>query len=180
MSLLTFGGRTQQGDNLLFWTTASETGASGFDIERSSDGRRFAKVGWIGSRALSGNSSQPLSYQYTDKYGNRETFFYRLKLVDLNGGFRYSSTVRIAASPSGETSWQVFPNPGTDYLMVSPSAGAGVLRMMDPTGRTLALYPVPETSQPVQINTSLLPSGEYVVEYAAKSGVVLRSRWVKR
>ncbi|MCH5721096.1 hypothetical protein [Niabella hibiscisoli] len=47
------------------WATFSETDNSHFEIEISADGKQFTKIGEVKTRAVNGNSDEPLTYTFT-------------------------------------------------------------------------------------------------------------------
>ncbi|HMR85665.1 MAG TPA: BspA family leucine-rich repeat surface protein [Niabella sp.] len=48
------------------WTTLTETGNSHFEIEASADGKSFATIGRVLTKAHAGNSSVPLNYDFRE------------------------------------------------------------------------------------------------------------------
>lgn len=93
----------------LSWQTATETNNRGFEIERSSDNKAFAKVGFVPGR---GTTTEKSSYSYVDKDAQEGTLYYRLKQVDFDGTSAYSGTVEINYSVPVEFSLsQNYPNP---------------------------------------------------------------------
>ena len=98
-------------DVMLIWETANEIGTSHFEIERSFDGRLWSGVGKV---AAAGYSSSYLSYQFFDKNVHAKDappakLYYRLRMVDLDGGFEYS-IVRLV-SFDGHSAISIYPNP---------------------------------------------------------------------
>lgn len=77
---------------LLKWTTSSEQNTSHFDIEASQSGANF---GLIDRVAAAGNSSSDINYSYTHTNPFRNTTYYRLKMVDIDGKFTYSKIVSV-------------------------------------------------------------------------------------
>ncbi len=53
----------------VLWITSSETNNDHFDVEVSKDGKGFTKIATIKSKAVSGNSSTPLQYEFTTPVG---------------------------------------------------------------------------------------------------------------
>lgn len=82
----------------LRWTTAVESNLKGFEIERGLDGKSFQFLAFV---EAAGNSSSSRDYLYEDRtvfksLGN--VYYYRLKLVDLNGSFSYYDKV-VSVAP---------------------------------------------------------------------------------
>jgi hypothetical protein len=70
----------------LTWQTASEINTARFEIERSSDGINFSKLGFVNAAV---NSSVSQYYNYLDAVP-ANTNYYRLKQVDRDGKSVYS------------------------------------------------------------------------------------------
>ncbi|MBX7243258.1 MAG: DUF1501 domain-containing protein [Bacteroidia bacterium] len=102
-------------DALLSWATASEQSSDSFEVERSTDGKDYIFRGKV---AAAGHSHDLLSYTFTDKnlpVGDYQTFYYRLKLKDIDGEFAYSEVRKLLFSADTiELEVTIFPNPSTD------------------------------------------------------------------
>lgn len=101
---------------VLEWQTAQEEAFSHFEIEVARDRESllrnvFSKIGEVTG---AGGRSR---YAFTDNapFVNG-TSYYRLKMVDLDGSFEYS-TVR-AVNFDGEKPWKLFPNPAEKKIFV--------------------------------------------------------------
>jgi hypothetical protein len=113
-------------DAALSWATASELNSDYFEIERSADGRNFAARGRV---EAAGVSNEILTYQFQDAGAARAaagSIFYRLRQVDVDGQFAYSSTVelKLGSGGTGDLTISVFPNPATSEARIRLS-GAG-------------------------------------------------------
>lgn len=94
VELISFTATKQNNDVALQWKTAQETNSRHFDVERSLDGTNFNT---IATKAAAGNSNTVLVYNYTDAdaaaFGG--TVYYRLKLVDIDGSYKYSPIAAV-------------------------------------------------------------------------------------
>jgi hypothetical protein len=72
----------------LEWTTSSEFNAASFHIERSQDAANFSTVTTI---PATGNSNADKKYSAVDLSPFAGRSYYRLKIVDIDGKFEYSS-----------------------------------------------------------------------------------------
>lgn len=106
--------------NRLFWTTESEFNTDRFVIERSlNQSRDFLPIGEV---KAAGNSNETLYYTFDDidsRFAGE--YYYRLKMYDLDGRYRYSQIIVIkvfedAELSEEETSYKIYPIPTTDYL----------------------------------------------------------------
>lgn len=79
---------------LLTWQTASEYNNKGFEIERRyATSSRWKKIGFITGAETSLN---PINYAFVDKSVPRgKTYVYRLKQVNTDGSYIYSSEVTV-------------------------------------------------------------------------------------
>ena len=93
----------------LKWQIPSINNNFGFEIERGIDGRNYQKIGFVKGY---GATSMVQTYKFLDKKVKQGHYSYRLKLLDLNGKFEYSSTVEITVSiPDQFNLQQNYPNP---------------------------------------------------------------------
>lgn len=93
------------------WSTASEVNSDYFIVEKSTNGSTFSPIGKVGA---AGFSTATQSYQYVDAHPVQGNNYYRLKQMDRNGTFEYSS-VRVVNFK--KSAMNVFPNPVTDRVI---------------------------------------------------------------
>lgn len=105
LKLLSFTGLKTDMGNSLKWKTANEVNTLRFDIERSTNGGGFEK---IGEQAAGGSTD----YGFIDlDVVAGEKYFYRLKIIDRDGQFTYSGVLALNKATAGNTSYSVYPNP---------------------------------------------------------------------
>jgi hypothetical protein len=97
VELISFTASADQGLINLNWKTATELNNSGFDIERASinnsDGNiSYTKIGFVKG---AGNSLIPNSYSFSDKMNISGKYYFRLKQIDNDGSFKYSTPVEV-------------------------------------------------------------------------------------
>jgi hypothetical protein len=110
---------------MLTWVTATETGNKGFAIEKRSGETRWHQTGFMPSATPDGNSQAELFYTYQDPLPEQGSVQYRLKQIDINGGYYYSPVRVIEGkklkgsivfpNPSSGSITIVFAEPGTNY-----------------------------------------------------------------
>lgn len=97
----------------LQWTTSAETNASHFEIQKSLNAKDWTS---IGTRDAAKESSTLLNYTHWDNQLTAGNIYYRLKMVDLDGTFAYSSIRNLLGENRAEM--VAFPNPAVDRIFV--------------------------------------------------------------
>jgi len=109
VELISFSGKAKGSHIYLNWSTATEVNNYGFEIERKTENTDWIKVGFV---AGNGNSNSPKEYSFNDKPLFGKVFKYRLKQIDTDGKFAYSSEIEVQPGISVKFSVsQNFPNP---------------------------------------------------------------------
>jgi trimeric autotransporter adhesin len=110
VELSSFTVASSKGAIVLSWKTAVETKNHGFDVERSADNKTWTKLTFIQGH---GNSNSPENYSYTDNtVGKAGKYYYRLKQLDNDGGYKYSSVAETEfVVPDVYSLSQNYPNP---------------------------------------------------------------------
>ncbi len=96
----------------ILWSTSQEVNAGYFDVERSGDQSGWTKIGSVKAK---GNSSTTTDYHLNDRLPLDGTGYYRLKMVDLDGKFKYSKTISITTENDNRP-LVVYNNPFTDMI----------------------------------------------------------------
>lgn len=154
-----FRGRLREGVVELEWETLTESGNSGFSIERSRDGMSFEAIAWV-----EGNGSTQLvsRYSYQDEeQGSSPVIYYRLKQLDFDGAFEYSDIVVV--SHPVEAPFGLFPNAirkGGVRMQLRGSGELDSYRIVDLYGRRLA-YRKERLELPLELAFPDLPAGQY-------------------
>ncbi len=116
----------------LYWDTRSEMNLSRYEIEKSFDEQRFEKIG----EATAKNMSQLSSYRFTDEKVNDGNNYYRLKIVNDKGLYKYSNTIVINPSPRFEVN--SFSNPFKNNItatIILPAEGKVNMRLYNAFGK---------------------------------------------
>ena len=93
----------------LKWRTETEVNNYGFEIQRSTDGLSWDKIGFVPG---SGNNNAPKDYSFTDQSLPNGILYYRLKQKDLDGKFEYSKVISLNPNVASDVVlYQNYPNP---------------------------------------------------------------------
>jgi hypothetical protein len=110
VELTSFASASQGRTVVLNWSTKTEKNSDRFEVERSVVGTEsWSTVGSVKAAVL---SSSTKNYSYSDTKLQSGKYQYRLKMVDNNGSFSYSSVEAAeVAVPKDFSVSQNYPNP---------------------------------------------------------------------
>jgi hypothetical protein len=160
VKLVAFSAVKENGIAKITWQTIEEKNNDYYVIERSTDGIHFEHVTTVkGNR----NSSSLITYNEYDYSPYAGISYYKLKQVDLDGSFTYSSIAAIQFN--NETDWVIYPNPSKDGSFTIMSAFADneivTVTVTDVTGNRVRNYDAGSYAQ--ELKVSDLSSGLYIV-----------------
>ena len=166
-----FNGSKRQNTVQLTWNTLTETNTSHFDIERSTDGNLFNKIGQVNA---AGDATDAKYYQFTDfALPLAKTVFYRLKMADKDQSFRFSRIIAVTTDNSLLT-LRLFPNPVSDIVQVQVYSGRkenALLRITDAAGSEVLQKNITlqEGNNGSSLPVSHLPPGYYLLTVTSES-----------
>lgn len=182
VELTSFSAKAIDNFIVLDWTTATELNNAGFEVERkSSVNENWIKLAMIDG---SGTSSALHNYSYTDYITEFGVYTYRLKQIDFDGSFNYSSEVNVQAGlqPDKFELSQNYPNPFNPttvikYTVPGLSNKEGIstniaIKIYDVIGNEIATLVndvKPAGVYEVTFNAQGLPSGVYFYKLQAGS-----------
>jgi hypothetical protein len=159
----------------LNWSTTSEVNASHFTIQRSTDAVNFQDVAMVVTQE--GNSAALRNYSYPDNISsvNADIIYYRLKMVDMDGTFSYSSVEVIRVEKEESNKVITYPNPATSELRVTiPDSWqnkAVIYSIYNMNGSLVKAKINSNAGQTETLNVSDLSVGTYVVKTASGENV---------
>jgi Secretion system C-terminal sorting domain len=173
--LIDFKAITHKSSVDLLWQTASEKDMSHFDIEQSTDGLTFSKIGESKAAGKANayifNVEGPLSIR---------TYF-RLKIVNSDGSFTYSNVLSVAIGK--DLTVKAFPNPLQNELSIDVISESKQLEIevIDVLGRSIYQKNESNTegSKLLTINTLDWLSGIYFLK-VSDGKKVFQQKIVKR
>ena len=145
-----FSVHTEGGKNKLTWTTANEINSYAFEVERSSDGKTFTKIGTVKAQG------KAATYQFIDNQPIMGTTYYRLNQTDNDQTSEYSKVISVT-------------NKGGKALKVYPTLVSNGFLTVDSEVSDYAIYNI--VGQQVQsgktaqrLDVSALAKGTYILK----------------
>jgi hypothetical protein len=160
--------------NKLVWSTESESGSKGFEVQRSTDGVSFTAIAFVPSQAIGGNSTSTLTYSYIDNEIAPNNNYYRIKQVDLGSKAAFTKTLLLVTDKLKKQGIvQAYPNPVKNNLNLILDLATGktnTLTVVDLAGKILLQKTVQGTNgnQTTTLNVSNLAKGTYFVKLAGE------------
>jgi len=110
ITLSSFKAENVNNQSTLSWKTSTELNASHFEIERAAEPNLFQKIGNVDAKGAG-------LYVYEDNSPSQGLNLYRLKMLDLDGSFAYSSVIDLNFENTLQAS--LFPNPADNLAVLS-------------------------------------------------------------
>jgi hypothetical protein len=165
LTWLSFMGQVTAGQAILEWHVGDETGNDHFEIDHSTDGVHFSEIG----RLSNGNNNHIQGiqkYQFTDPNPAPGQNFYRIKQVDIDGRYSYSSVVEVNVS-SAPAAIRLQTNPVRNALtLVNPGRQLiNRLQILDLTGRVILDQTLNSSDLWITADVQAIQPGYYLLRY---------------
>lgn len=166
IKLISFTGTRDDKAVALNWVTGKEEGFDHFEVERASADLVFEKIAEVAGMGF--NTNDEHAYAITDERAPNGTNYYRLKSVDLDGSFEYSSIVAVVVEAPKTIS--VYPNPSNgDFINVVSSFEVSdntTVTILTEGGVLLQKTQITEREARIDF-TRHLTSGVYILNYTS-------------
>lgn len=132
VTVTNFNGRNNGHTNILTWVVENEVNLSRYELQRSINGRDFSTIAVL-------NATGSRNYEHTDADIKSPVYFYRLKSIDIDGTYSYSSILKLNG-PVKNTSMMATPNPFGNTMklaIASPVKEMAALVLTDLSGKTI-------------------------------------------
>jgi len=146
------------GNVSLTWNVDAEINTNGYEVQRSTDGSNFSKVGFVAA-------SKKTSYNFVDSKMN-DAAYYRIKSMGTDGKSTYSIILNVHGEQSSVI-MKAFPLPVQNSLTVQHSSANNnsKLQIFSVDGRMIKSVSVSADVQQTSVDLSAIKAGTYVVRY---------------
>jgi hypothetical protein len=160
LELLQFTATPLRNQVLLQWSVV-EKNVEMFEIERSSDAISFEKTGV--QKSKSGPVAAQTNYSFTDVQPLNGKSFYRLRMLDGDGSFKYSNVVSVTLADDGNIFLSPVPAKDMVTLSTPERLHGSVVHITDIQGKQVLRFTV---SGNQNIDISGLAAGMYYLKLA--------------
>lgn len=151
----------------LHWTTVDEKNNSHFEIECSSDGNDWKNIATVKASNI---ANQLNSYTYSYPVPGKGIYYYRVKQIDLNGEYSYSSLAYVRFDEIIRLS--VYPNPASEFVNVQIEDLTLIksVVLMNMNGQVMT--EITEPNAQIRIDTKHYAKGQYTLSITGTDGIV--------
>lgn len=166
VDLLEFSGTRQNNRHHLSWKVDKEVNVLQYELQRKMDDGGFVSVAGIPGR----NTNTITTYSYIDDITgtNGNHYYYRLKIITVNGSVEYSGVVLLKANSNA--GMEILGNPVTaasSIKLTLPNSQRVVFKLHDALGRLIKVSTKEASAgtnrYPISI-LGMLPPGHYTLE----------------
>jgi hypothetical protein len=169
IKLTGFVGRLETESSVrLDFTSALELNSYQYIVERSADGKTFTNVGSV---KAAGNSGSEIKYNFIDQLPGAGAYFYRLKMIDIDGSSEYSKVVYVNSKKGAGIVTKLFPNPFNSEVQLIGATSSdlntqGAIKVFNMSGQQIGFRIVGANAIAIDPNA---PKGLYLLKFKTES-----------
>jgi hypothetical protein len=152
---LNIGGSLNSSKQAVINFKVNETNVANYQIEKSNDGRVFYSIANISSKGNGENT-----YQFTEPTVIDGIKYYRIKQIDADGRYSYSTIIRLSNDVKG--SINIYPNPVKDIVTIGGAISGTKAILTDISGKVLQQINI--TSTVFSVDMGMYSSGIYLLK----------------
>ena len=158
VTLVDFVVKEEAGNISLHWSTSEEVNSEYFEIQKSASAKDWRAIGKVNA---SRNSSSMQRYSFNDpEINNPSKLYYRLKMVDADQTYTYSS-MEVVTLENYSESLMLYPNRASNYITLSSNnQPIKEIKILNLIGRTVLTIKNPSS---YQVDISDLPTGLHIL-----------------
>lgn len=171
VNYISFTGNKIGDKIVLQWKCSYEWDNKGFEIEKSTNGNNWNKIGFVPSAELGSIESSYTFSDFSPVMGNN---YYRLRQVDYSGDASYSKQVLVQYSTINDiTLYSCHPNPFKQIVTIRyklPTPVFVQLKVYNAAGKEIAILENSQKGQgeySISWNAGTMPDGIYIVQLTA-------------
>ena len=175
---LSIDAEYKENQSFITWKTTIDKELAYFEMERSTNGKEWNKIGKINSYQAIQSTSTTLDYEFVDTEWIRQITYYRINQFDKNGSSHYSPVVAVNPNRKGEFS--IYPNPAKDRLFISyPSQNKPVrTKIISSIGKVITVNQIENNVGELEMNIQHLAAGIYLLLLELQNGELISYKFI--
>ena len=173
VNLIAFDVKKMENHTMLTWQTSLERNSSYFEVQHSEDSRNWTPLGTVSAATSSAANVRYFFPDLTERFGIQ---YYRLKMVDIDQSYTYSTIRQIKLEATQMIS--AYPNPVTDKLLIGSKEVLTSVKVTDMAGRPLLESSNPKPGQ--EFNLKSYPAGTYLIKVETATGKTKAMKIIKQ
>ena len=165
VTLVSFTGLQKNGFNELTWEARNEINVQQFEVEFSRNGTDFTQAGIVAA-------ARATMYRFTHRQNSGGKLFYRLKILDIDGKFKYSKIIFINPT-SAKTENFVKPSViKNHYLSIEVGQPYNKVQVINLEGREVWHQDIRGRTGSLRFALPTLMPGSYLVRLLGNERVI--------
>jgi hypothetical protein len=148
---------------VLSWTVQQQFTAETYEVEKSTDGLRWASIVTVNAAGI---SSRPVTYNAVDNTPLKGSNLYRLRISSTDGNTGYSIVKNVTVDAPVGT--RLYPNPSVGLLTISlaahPVADYWTLALVNHLGQVMVQKKYHNSETKICLPVGNYPNGNYVLQ----------------
>ncbi|MFL5744709.1 MAG: T9SS type A sorting domain-containing protein [Niastella sp.] len=159
---------TKSNNNVVLnWSTAMEHNNKNFEVQRSFDGSTWTVIAIMLGAGSSDNITQ---YSYTDKNMTAAVAYYRIRQVDIDGKYEYSTIKAIRSNETTQAA-KIYASGNTVNIEFNQEIKNKVtIRIIDMNGQVIGQKDNQQASYRITMNMNNHITGMYIVQLNDNAG----------
>jgi hypothetical protein len=173
--ILKFNVQLKDEHSVLNWSVKQEQNLLMYEIERSSDGKNFTKIGLVNAK---GFNAQEEFYLFNDPTAVLGKIYYRLKLIGKDNNYKYSNILSVSLTKANVFELTNLVNPfeaKLSFQVLTYQNDLADLELLDASGRKVLSRKI-SLAKGINALTFDIPAhlqkGSYLLRVKANAGVV--------
>ncbi len=149
------------------WTVVKDSSIYSFEVEKSENGIQFHTIASAKRDEFISERNGNWNYTITDALANNIVFYYRIKLIDINGRIIYSKVKKLNAAKKENLFLSVYPNPANKGITIefnNISNETAIISIFDISGRKLKQFQQINLNGKIILNISDFKAGIYLMK----------------
>lgn len=174
VNFIAFTAKSVAKGTQLGWNVADEVNVSRYEVQKGADGGSFKTIGIV----FAGEKS---SYSFTDEQPSQGVSFYRIRSVDADGKYKFSTVISFS---NGKTVslLRAYPMPARNQVTLQHGAieGKAQITISSESGQIMKRVVPAVGSMQTAIDLSALKAGMYLLRLENSNGEVETLKVVKQ